>query len=259
MDGYLSEADRRRRADRDRREASDGAAAFAARGSRPQQCADASSMSARRSPIREAIAGSSRTWSRSFARTIRRSPPDRSRASTPETPKRSGWRRTRLKGAIATVGASAGRQAAAEIEQRRARRLRGGRSARLSGCAMQLERLDEAFAAAASIARPARRREPPPQTPRSSTKAEAIMSRILVVDDDKTTRHVLRSVLTSAGFSTAVAKDGVEALKVAEDAALRPAAARRLDAADERAGSARETADGQITAARRRDDVRRRA
>jgi CheY-like chemotaxis protein/anti-sigma regulatory factor (Ser/Thr protein kinase) len=39
------------------------------------------------------------------------------------------------------------------------------------------------------------------------------MSRILVVDDDKTTRHVLRSVLTSAGFSTSVAKDGVEALK----------------------------------------------
>lgn len=40
------------------------------------------------------------------------------------------------------------------------------------------------------------------------------MSRILVVDDDKTTRHVLRSVLTSAGFATSVAKDGVEALKV---------------------------------------------
>jgi CheY-like chemotaxis protein/anti-sigma regulatory factor (Ser/Thr protein kinase) len=39
------------------------------------------------------------------------------------------------------------------------------------------------------------------------------MSRILVVDDDKATRHVLRSVLTSAGFSTSVAKDGVEALK----------------------------------------------
>jgi CheY-like chemotaxis protein/anti-sigma regulatory factor (Ser/Thr protein kinase) len=39
------------------------------------------------------------------------------------------------------------------------------------------------------------------------------MSKILVVDDDKTTRHVLRSVLTSAGFSTSVAKDGVEALK----------------------------------------------
>jgi two-component system, OmpR family, response regulator len=39
------------------------------------------------------------------------------------------------------------------------------------------------------------------------------MSRILVVDDDKTTRLVLRKVLTSAGFSTAVAKDGVEALK----------------------------------------------
>lgn len=39
------------------------------------------------------------------------------------------------------------------------------------------------------------------------------MSRILVVDDDKTTRHVLSSVLTSAGFTTEVAKDGVEALK----------------------------------------------
>jgi CheY-like chemotaxis protein/anti-sigma regulatory factor (Ser/Thr protein kinase) len=40
------------------------------------------------------------------------------------------------------------------------------------------------------------------------------MSRILVVDDDKTTRHVLRAVLNSAGFSTSVAKDGVEALRV---------------------------------------------
>jgi CheY-like chemotaxis protein/anti-sigma regulatory factor (Ser/Thr protein kinase) len=39
------------------------------------------------------------------------------------------------------------------------------------------------------------------------------MSRILVVDDDKTTRHVLRSVLTNAGFVTSAAKDGVEALK----------------------------------------------
>ena len=39
------------------------------------------------------------------------------------------------------------------------------------------------------------------------------MSRILIVDDDKTTRLVLQRVLTSAGFSTAVAKDGLEALK----------------------------------------------
>ena len=42
------------------------------------------------------------------------------------------------------------------------------------------------------------------------------MSRILVVDDDQTTRHVLRSVLTNAGFTTSVAKDGVEALKALE-------------------------------------------
>jgi CheY-like chemotaxis protein/anti-sigma regulatory factor (Ser/Thr protein kinase) len=39
------------------------------------------------------------------------------------------------------------------------------------------------------------------------------MSKILIVDDDKTTRHVLQSVLTGAGFSTAVARDGLEALR----------------------------------------------
>jgi len=39
------------------------------------------------------------------------------------------------------------------------------------------------------------------------------MSKILVVDDDKATRHVLQTVLTTAGFSTAVARDGVEALR----------------------------------------------
>ena len=39
------------------------------------------------------------------------------------------------------------------------------------------------------------------------------MSKILVVDDDKATRHVLQTVLTSAGFSTAAARDGVDALR----------------------------------------------
>ena len=46
------------------------------------------------------------------------------------------------------------------------------------------------------------------------------MNRILVVDDDKTTRLVLRKVLTSAGFSTSVAKDGVEALKALDGEAF---------------------------------------
>ena len=36
---------------------------------------------------------------------------------------------------------------------------------------------------------------------------------ILVVDDDQVTRHLLRKVLTKAGFTAATAKDGVEALK----------------------------------------------
>jgi len=35
----------------------------------------------------------------------------------------------------------------------------------------------------------------------------------LVVDDDQTTRHVLRKVLVGAGFSATVAKDGVDGLK----------------------------------------------
>ncbi|HEX6463711.1 MAG TPA: response regulator [Vicinamibacterales bacterium] len=38
------------------------------------------------------------------------------------------------------------------------------------------------------------------------------MSKILVVDDDKATRHVLQTILTNAGFATAVARDGIEAL-----------------------------------------------
>ena len=39
------------------------------------------------------------------------------------------------------------------------------------------------------------------------------MTRILVVDDDRITRHILRRVLSDDGFETTVAKDGVEALK----------------------------------------------
>ena len=38
------------------------------------------------------------------------------------------------------------------------------------------------------------------------------MSRILVVDDDRATRHLIRGILTNAGHRVAVAKDGVEAL-----------------------------------------------
>jgi len=40
------------------------------------------------------------------------------------------------------------------------------------------------------------------------------MKKILVVDDDQATRHLLRKVLTSAGFAATAAKDGLEALKV---------------------------------------------
>lgn len=39
------------------------------------------------------------------------------------------------------------------------------------------------------------------------------MPGILVVDDDRATRHLLRSLLTKAGFRVASAKDGMDALK----------------------------------------------
>lgn len=40
------------------------------------------------------------------------------------------------------------------------------------------------------------------------------MKKILIVDDDRATRHVLRAVLTEAGFATSVAEDGVDALEM---------------------------------------------
>jgi CheY-like chemotaxis protein/anti-sigma regulatory factor (Ser/Thr protein kinase) len=39
------------------------------------------------------------------------------------------------------------------------------------------------------------------------------MTKILVVDDDRATRHILQKVLTAGGYQTSVAKDGIEALE----------------------------------------------
>jgi CheY-like chemotaxis protein len=43
-------------------------------------------------------------------------------------------------------------------------------------------------------------------------KASHVVPRILVVDDDRATRHVTRAVLAKAGFRVRLAKDGAEAL-----------------------------------------------
>lgn len=40
------------------------------------------------------------------------------------------------------------------------------------------------------------------------------MTKILVVDDDRATRHILQTVLTDGGYQTSVAEDGLEALKL---------------------------------------------
>jgi CheY-like chemotaxis protein/anti-sigma regulatory factor (Ser/Thr protein kinase) len=39
------------------------------------------------------------------------------------------------------------------------------------------------------------------------------MTKILIVDDDRATRHILQKVLTAGGYQTTVAKDGIEALE----------------------------------------------
>jgi CheY-like chemotaxis protein/anti-sigma regulatory factor (Ser/Thr protein kinase) len=39
------------------------------------------------------------------------------------------------------------------------------------------------------------------------------MARVLVVDDDRATRHILQKVLTDGGYEASVAKDGVDALE----------------------------------------------
>jgi CheY-like chemotaxis protein/anti-sigma regulatory factor (Ser/Thr protein kinase) len=38
------------------------------------------------------------------------------------------------------------------------------------------------------------------------------MTKVLVVDDDRATRHILRKVLTAGGYQTTLAKDGLDAL-----------------------------------------------
>jgi CheY-like chemotaxis protein/anti-sigma regulatory factor (Ser/Thr protein kinase) len=42
------------------------------------------------------------------------------------------------------------------------------------------------------------------------------MAKILVVDDDRGTRHILQTLLTGGGFEAMVAKDGLDALRVLE-------------------------------------------
>ena len=42
------------------------------------------------------------------------------------------------------------------------------------------------------------------------------MAKILVVDDDRGTRHILQRLLTADGYETAVAKDGLDALRALE-------------------------------------------
>ena len=44
-------------------------------------------------------------------------------------------------------------------------------------------------------------------------RAPHAAGRVLVVDDDRTTRHVTRTLLLKSGFTVRVAKDGAEAIE----------------------------------------------
>ena len=114
-----------------------------------------------------------------------------------------------IKGPIATVGSRIGREIAAELEQM-------GRPA--SSSRPRAPTAPER--SPASTRRGVRCRQPVAPAlaavrapPASRPPNEATMSRILVVDDDPTTRLLVTNVLKSAGFTTSEASDGVQALK----------------------------------------------
>jgi CheY-like chemotaxis protein/anti-sigma regulatory factor (Ser/Thr protein kinase) len=51
------------------------------------------------------------------------------------------------------------------------------------------------------------------KTPKTRTTTTKAARRVLIVDDDRITRHVLSKVLTSGGYAVSTANDGVEALE----------------------------------------------
>ena len=69
------------------------------------------------------------------------------------------------------------------------------------------------------------------------------MSSILIVEDDRSTRHFLAETLKTAGFSVASANDGVEALKRLR-AGSYDLMLLDVDAEDERTGRAGRAAPG---------------
>jgi two-component system cell cycle sensor histidine kinase/response regulator CckA len=54
-----------------------------------------------------------------------------------------------------------------------------------------------------------------PRTPEETTSPPSIPTRILVVDDEDAIRHLVERILLRAGYATAVAANGPDALRVA--------------------------------------------
>ncbi len=160
-----------------------------------------------------------------------------------------------LKGAIATVGSSAGRQAAADVEQLARDADFDAGAVGVSSLSSCIAELDQAFGTARLTSRPQRRVASRTRR-RHRAEAETIMSRILVVDDDETTRLVIQQTLTKAGFSVTEAKDGVEALETLRRRPVRSDAPRRLDAENDRPRSPGRAAQRRACATGRGHDVR---
>jgi PAS domain S-box-containing protein len=80
---------------------------------------------------------------------------------------------------------------------------------------------------------------------------------ILMAEDSRTTRSLIRSGLERAGYEVQEARDGLEAWELFTQAPLRPAAHRRGDAAHGRAGTDPAGAQGRPGPAHRRDHLQR--
>ena len=103
-----------------------------------------------------------------------------------------------LKGALATVGVAArARLAAAELE-RIGREGDRRRDLRRRSAVAKLVRLRRPSSSPGSTSR---RPFASANGRRTARKAKPVMKKILIVDDDRTTRHVLQRLLTGAGYS----------------------------------------------------------
>ena len=184
--------------------------------------------------------------------------PHRSGAPHGATARRLRLAAHALKGAIATVGLTGrpgrGRRARTDGASRTDSR---PPSVSVATCVQLDQAARRAHSPRPTSCRARRGASAQAQALDAHAKTEAIMKKILVVDDDQATRHVLQKVLTERRLLRRPSRRTALRRSRRSRPAVRPVAARRLDAAHERARAAGQAARAQDKPARRRDDVRR--